>query len=54
MSEVSKLQSELKEIDAKRVNGQFLAEDGSPLKCSDDVSDLLNRCLAWTETVLEQ
>ncbi|KAL8409640.1 hypothetical protein RB594_007915 [Gaeumannomyces avenae] len=54
LSEVSKLQSELKEVDAKRVDGKFLAEDGSPLRGSDDVADVLNRCLAWSEIVLEQ
>ncbi|KUI72607.1 hypothetical protein VM1G_08547 [Cytospora mali] len=53
-SEVEKLQAQLKEIDAQRQDGKFVAVDGNVVKGSDQVSELLSRCLAWSDIVLER
>lgn len=53
-SEVQKLQAQLKEIDASRVNGQFVGADGNILEGSEKVADLLNRVLKWSDIVLER
>lgn len=53
-SEVLKLQAELKSIDAKRIDGNFVHENGTISQGSDAVSTLLKRCLDWTEIVLER
>ncbi|KAM3069439.1 hypothetical protein ACMFMF_008656 [Clarireedia jacksonii] len=53
-TEVTKLQSQLKEIDAKRVDGNFVTEDGQVAAGSDEVSEHLERCLMWSEIVLER
>ncbi|KAH8893511.1 hypothetical protein GQ53DRAFT_718252 [Thozetella sp. PMI_491] len=53
-SEVQKLQDQLKEIDNSRVDGKFLAPDGSVAEGSDKVSDLLERCLQWSQVVLDR
>jgi len=52
--EVQKLQAQLKEIDEQRKDGKFLKADGSVAEGSDEVSDLLWRCLRWAEIVLER
>ncbi|KAL2021799.1 hypothetical protein VTK56DRAFT_6573 [Thermocarpiscus australiensis] len=54
VSEVQKLQAKLKEIDESRVNGKFVDAEGRELRGSDLVSDLLGRCLAWSDIVLER
>ncbi|KAG0652120.1 hypothetical protein D0Z07_0985 [Hyphodiscus hymeniophilus] len=51
-TEVEKLQGQLKEIDAQRVNGNFVSADGEIPAGNDEVKDLLNRCLTWSEIVL--
>lgn len=53
-SEVVKLQAELKEIDARRVDGNFVDENGNVARGSDAVATLLKRCLEWTEIVLDR
>lgn len=52
--EIRKFQVQLKEIASKRVNGQFVGEDGQPLVGSDEVSSLLERCETYTGVVLER
>ncbi|PQE03714.1 hypothetical protein CJF30_00006428 [Rutstroemia sp. NJR-2017a BBW] len=46
--------AKLKEIDAKRVDGKFLTADGQVAAGSDEVSEHLERCLMWSEVVLER
>ncbi|PSR98962.1 hypothetical protein BD289DRAFT_361635 [Coniella lustricola] len=53
-SEVEKLKAQLQEISAKRVDGKFKTADGEDAKGSDEVSQLLDRCLAWSDIVLER
>ena len=53
-TEVQKLQAQLKEVDASRIDGQFRGPDGEPLKGSEKVSDLLTRVLKWSDIVLER
>ncbi|OIW23466.1 hypothetical protein CONLIGDRAFT_128597 [Coniochaeta ligniaria NRRL 30616] len=53
-TEVQKLQAQLKEIDEQRKDGKFVSEDGSVLAGSDEVADLLQRCLLWSEIVLDR
>ncbi|KAK3680619.1 hypothetical protein B0T22DRAFT_485522 [Podospora appendiculata] len=52
--EILKLQAQLKEVAASQVDGQFLDENGKVLAGSDKVSELLRRCLAWSDIVLER
>ena len=51
---MTKLQDQLKEIDAKRVDGKFVDPDGSIPAGNEDVGNLLDRVLQWSETVLER
>ncbi|KAK1770888.1 hypothetical protein QBC33DRAFT_220553 [Phialemonium atrogriseum] len=53
-SEVEKYRDQLKEIDDSRVEGKFLGPDGNAARGSDEVSELLQRCLRWSEIVLER
>lgn len=53
-SEVQKLQAQLKDIDELKKDGKFVSADGSVLAGSDEVSELLKRCLIWSEIVLER
>jgi len=53
-TEVTKLQDQLKEIDATRVNGKFVEADGTIPAGNEDVSNLLNRVLQWSDIVLER
>ncbi|KAK1836022.1 hypothetical protein QBC39DRAFT_340239 [Podospora conica] len=53
-NEVQKLQAQLKEIDASRVDGAFRGPDGEPYKGSDKMSELLDRVLKWSDIVLER
>lgn len=48
------MQKQLREIDSKRVNGQFVDADGNVLAGSNHVSSLLERCQRYTEIVLER
>ncbi|KAI0005630.1 hypothetical protein F4779DRAFT_630104 [Xylariaceae sp. FL0662B] len=52
-AEIHKREAELIEIGNKRIDGKFVDQDGNVLKGSDDVSSLLERCLAYTKIVLE-
>lgn len=53
-SEVEKLQAQIKEIDEMRKDGKFVSEDGSAVPGSDEVSELLGRCLLWSQIVLDR
>jgi hypothetical protein len=53
-TEVQKLQAQLKEIDEQRKDDKFVGSDGSVLAGSDEVADLLQRCLLWSQIVLER
>ncbi|KAH8821145.1 hypothetical protein F5884DRAFT_766778 [Xylogone sp. PMI_703] len=53
-SEVERLQDQLKEIAGTRVDGKFITPTGEVAQGSDDFAELLNRCLAWSEIVLER
>ncbi|KAI1875441.1 hypothetical protein JX265_004499 [Neoarthrinium moseri] len=52
--DIHKAQAHLKDIDERRVNGQFVDEDGNVLAGSDQVSSLLDRCQRYTHVVLER
>lgn len=52
--EVQKLQKQLLDIGEKRKDGQFIAEDGSVPKGSVEIGELYQRCLKWSEIVLER
>lgn len=51
-SEVQKLQAQLKEIDATRVDGKFVTASGEVPAGNQAVCDLLDRCLLWSNVVL--
>ncbi|KAI1081211.1 hypothetical protein F5B20DRAFT_78968 [Whalleya microplaca] len=53
-AEIRKREAELNEIGNKRKDGKFVDQDGNVLKGSDDVSNLLERCLLYTQIVLEK
>ncbi|KAK3377712.1 hypothetical protein B0H63DRAFT_435935 [Podospora didyma] len=53
-SEVQKLQVQLKEIDESRVDGNFVDADGRVPVGSDEASELLDRCLRWSNIVLDR
>jgi len=53
-SAVKKLQAQMMEIDAKRVDGKFLTESGEVAAGNDEVVLLLERCLKWVGIVLER
>lgn len=44
----------MKEIEAMRVDGKFLGPDGNVASGSDEVEELLQRCLRWVDVVLEK
>lgn len=44
----------MKEIDAQRVDGNFVTAEGEIPAGNDIVCDLLNRCLMWADIVLER
>lgn len=49
---MQKLQDQLKEIEAQKVNGKFVNQDGEVPAGNQEVCDLLNRCLMWSNLVL--
>lgn len=51
---MEKLKAQLQEINGQRIAGQFKNENGSTIKGSDEVSELLERALAWSDIVLER
>lgn len=53
-SEVEKLKAQLQEIDAQRVDGKFQTEAGKVATGSDEIAQLLDRCLTWSDIVLER
>lgn len=53
-TEVEKLKAQLQDIGAQRVDGQFKTADGEVVKGSDEVSQLIERALSWSELVLER
>ncbi|KAM0261836.1 hypothetical protein ACHAQJ_002039 [Trichoderma viride] len=52
--EVQKLQKQLQDIGEKRKESQFIAEDGSVPQGAVEIGDLYQRCLKWSEIVLEK
>ncbi|KAL8711538.1 MAG: hypothetical protein Q9220_003948 [cf. Caloplaca sp. 1 TL-2023] len=52
ISEVQGFQSQLHEIQATMVDGKFLAEDSTTPAGQHVATELLNRCLKWSEIVL--
>jgi len=52
--EVQKLQSQLKDIESSLVDGKFVDVEGNTLEGSDAETDLLKRCLRWSDLVLER
>ncbi|RDW60866.1 hypothetical protein BP6252_12249 [Coleophoma cylindrospora] len=52
--EVQGLQKQLQEIDSQRVDGKFVIASGEVPACSDEVCELLRKCLMWSEIVLER
>jgi hypothetical protein len=53
-TEVEKLRAQLKEIDAQRVDGNFVSADGEIPAGNEEVVDLLERCLMWSNIVLDR
>ncbi|KAH6674628.1 hypothetical protein B0J14DRAFT_511672 [Halenospora varia] len=53
-SEVQKLQDQAKEIDALRVDGKFVSASGEVPAGNDEVCELLDKCLLWSNIVLER
>jgi hypothetical protein len=51
---VTKLQAQIKEVDAKRVDGKFVNVSGEVIPGSEDVVALLEKCLMWSGIVLER
>jgi hypothetical protein len=54
VSEVTKLKSRLEEINDSMVDGKFVDEEGQELGGSQNVAELLGRCLLWSDIVLER
>lgn len=51
---MQRLQAQLKEIDETRVDGNFVNSEGKVLNGSTKVSELLEKCLKWSDIVLEK
>lgn len=51
---MEKLKAQLQDISAQRVDGKFLKEDGQVAKGTDEISELLDRVLVWSDIVLER
>lgn len=52
--EVRELQEQLKKIKSSMKDGKFVGANGVPLAGQDAVKDLLERCLDWSNVVLER
>ncbi|OAA39412.1 putative protein family UPF0662 [Metarhizium rileyi] len=52
--EVQKLRNQLLEVGSKRKDGKFVAEDGTVPPGEADISDLYERCVKWSDLVLER
>ncbi|TFB07655.1 hypothetical protein CCMA1212_001205 [Trichoderma ghanense] len=53
-AEVQKLQKQLLDIGEKRKDGQFVDENGNVPRGSVEIAELYQRCLKWSEMVLER
>ncbi|KAJ6437196.1 integral membrane protein [Purpureocillium lavendulum] len=53
-SEVQKLRKQLVEIGEQRKDGKFTDADGKEPKGGPEICDLYNRCLKWSDLVLER
>ncbi|EFQ32330.1 uncharacterized protein GLRG_07474 [Colletotrichum graminicola M1.001] len=53
-SEVQKLRSQLLEIDQQNKEGKFMTTDGRVPAGSEEVAALLEKCLQWSDVVLER
>ncbi|KAG5922701.1 hypothetical protein E4U61_004663 [Claviceps capensis] len=53
-SEVQKLRSQLLEIGEKRRNGKFVSPDGTISPGEAEISELYERCVKWSDMVLER
>ncbi|QSZ31709.1 hypothetical protein DSL72_001276 [Monilinia vaccinii-corymbosi] len=54
ITEVTRLQTQLKEIDAQRVDGKFVTASRETPAGNDEVCEQLEGCLKWAEVVLER
>ncbi|KAH7025924.1 uncharacterized protein B0I36DRAFT_248149 [Microdochium trichocladiopsis] len=52
--ELQKIKAQVQEIGAKRVDGQFLGEDGKPLEGSQKISEFLERMVIYIDDALER
>lgn len=53
-SEVRKYQAQLRDIEAAKVDGNFVSVDGRVPPGNEEICELLMRCLAWSEIVLDR
>lgn len=53
-TEVQKLQAQVQEIDAQRVDGKFVSASGEVPAGNEEVCELLNKCLMWSDIVLKR
>jgi hypothetical protein len=51
---VKKLQDQAKEVDAQRVVGKFVSASGEIPDGNEEMAEILEKCLRWSETVLER
>ncbi|KAK7425194.1 hypothetical protein QQX98_000109 [Neonectria punicea] len=53
-SEIKKLRQQIVEIGEQHNGGKFTSEDGTVVPGSDEVRELYQRCLKWSDLVLER
>jgi hypothetical protein len=53
-TEVQKLRGQLVELGEQRKDGKFLADDGTEPPGGAEICELYNRCLKWSDMVLER
>ncbi|KAJ3463309.1 hypothetical protein MRS44_008095 [Fusarium solani] len=53
-NEVKRLRNQILEIGENHNGGKFTAEDGSSVEGGEEVRELYNRCLRWSDLVLER
>lgn len=53
-SEVKKLKNQIVEIGEQHNGGKFTSDDGTPQPGSEEVRELYQRCLKWSDLVLER